>query len=261
MTQENYNSEILVEDLLLAEEFTCRPVRDRSRDEQLKAMQRLTDVLVDDPKRLLQEVVKAAREVCHADSAGISMEAINLGGTPVFQWVALAGAYESFQGAIVPRDFLPCVLCQRSQRPQRVQVPSEHIREVMKIDAAPVTDGMVIPWNAEGHGATLWVVAHERTAAFDMDDYRILQVFANFAAMSYRSIQRQRRKLLDAVRRSSESTSNLLADGITNPLQGVTNCLFLAENGGPEAAFYTKEASVQLQRLSEIVKDLFPVAI
>jgi hypothetical protein len=260
MNPDENNMEILVEDLLLAEDFIRRPLRIRSRDEQLKSLQRLTGVLVDDPQRLLQEVVKAARDVCNADSAGISMEAINLGGTPVFQWVALTGAYAPYQGAIVPRDFLPCILCQRSQRAQRLRVPSFHIQQIMKIDAAAVTDGIVVPWDAEGSAATLWVVAHERTAAFDMDDFRILQVFANFAAMSYRSILRHRRTLLDAVRRSSESTSNMLSDGISNPLQGVTNCLFLAQSGGPEAVFYAKEASVQLARLSEIVRDLIPVA-
>jgi hypothetical protein len=89
-----------------------------------------------------------------------------------------------------------------------------------------------------------------------MADYLIMQGLADFAAAAYSIILRHRQQLAEAVRLGSASMAHELAHSINNPLQSVTNSLFLAQAGGPEAADHTMQAALELQRLSGLVKGL-----
>jgi hypothetical protein len=251
-----YNTGVKIEDLLRSQPFASRPVRPRSTSEQLDSLQRLSRVLVDDPERVLQELVQAAREMCNADSAGISLEATSADGVPVFHWAALTGTYESFRDATPPQAYMPCLVCINEQRPQVIHVPSRHFSKLLSVDALPITDGLLLPWNAEGQRATIWVLAHERAAAFDMADYQIMQALAAFAATAYNIVLRHRQQLSEAVRLGSAAMANDLAHRINNPLQSVTNSLFLAQGGGPQAADHTMQAALEVERLSGLVRGL-----
>jgi hypothetical protein len=252
----DYNTGVEIEDLLRSQGFASRPVRLRSITEQLDSLQRLRRVLVDDPELVLQELVEAAREICNADSAGISLEATNPNGVPVFHWAALSGTYLPFRDATPPQAYMPCLVCINEQRPQVIHVPSRHFAKLLGVDALPISDGLLLPWNAEGQRATIWVLAHDRTAAFDMADYQIMQALADFAATAYSIILHHRQQLAEAGRIGSAAMAHDLAHSINNPLQSVTNSLFLAQAGGPEAADHTIQAALEVARLSSLVKGL-----
>lgn len=53
--------------------------------------------------------------------------------------------------------------------------------------------------------------------------------------------------------------ANQMAHAINNPLQCVTNSLYLAHQGGEHAAEHIDQASQDLKRLSEIVAELLRI--
>jgi len=101
-------------------------------------------------------------------------------------------------------------------------------------------------------------MAHGRDEAFDNDDARMMQTLADFAAMAMRHIRQQRELMEQATAAAAASMANELAHQINNPLQGLTNVLYLAAEGqsGSDSRALAKEASQDLSRLSLLVKKL-----
>jgi nitrogen-specific signal transduction histidine kinase len=101
-------------------------------------------------------------------------------------------------------------------------------------------------------------MAHGRTEAFDDDDVRMMQVLADFAAMGVRQQRQQKRLMEQASASAAAAMANKLAHRINNPLQSLTNVLYLASTGhhGEEAKTLADELSSDLERLSGLVKTL-----
>ena len=218
-------------------------------------LQRLAQVMATEPSRVLQELVEAARDLCGADSAGISLETVDEKGASAFHWAALSGRDSPLLNALLPLTFLPCTICIQEQRPQLVQVPAANLKK-LGVRAARVSSGMLIPWTSDGQRGTLWVLAHGRKQAFTQADYKLMRTFADFAATAYRNLRLHQRSLQSASAAASASTAHILAHNINNPLQSITNSLFLAAHGGPNAATYAEQALSDLTRLSQLVRDL-----
>jgi len=54
--------------------FESRPFHDRDSFQREEGMRRLARVFAERPERILQELADVARELCGADSAGVSVE-------------------------------------------------------------------------------------------------------------------------------------------------------------------------------------------
>ena len=65
----------------------------------------------------------------------------------------------------------------------------------MNIEAEIVTDGLLIPWQAEGARGTFWVISHDREKVFDKDDCRMLVLLANVAAMGVGYLRLQNKQI------------------------------------------------------------------
>jgi nitrogen-specific signal transduction histidine kinase len=105
---------------------------------------------------------------------------------------------------------------------------------------------------------TIWIMAHGNGEAFDRDDLRMMEVLADFAAMAMRH-QRQQRSLLEqASATAAASMANDLAHKINNPLQSLTNVVYLAAEGKSDgdAKMLAGELSEHIQRLSVLVGEL-----
>jgi signal transduction histidine kinase len=223
----------------------------------MEGMHRMARVFVESPETILKSLVDAAIEVCGADSAGISME--REGGTDqdYYQWVATAGTYSGFLHARLPRIPSACGICLERGEPQHFLV-GQAFFDVLGIEAPLVTDGILLPWEVEGTRGTIFILAHGRTEAFDLEDCRVMQVFAEFAAMGVRH-QRQQKVLLEQARLAAAAAmANDLAHSINNPLQGLMNLLYLAAEGfkGEGSAALGEKALAELERLSSIVRVL-----
>lgn len=242
-------------DLLLDGEFAQRKRRFRSAKHQTEVLRRLTHFLVGSPKIVLQELVDIAVEFCGADSAGISLEETDEAGEKRFRWVAISGSFAQYLDATTPRFFSPCGTCLNSGRAQLYRVTQPYY-DFLGVVAEPITDGMLIPWMNDDLRGTIWAVAHHSREAFDLADYELLTSLAEFASIAVRhryqeeALRKQEKDALLA------SKANELAHQINNPLQSLTNTLFLAQQGGADAQFYVAQAHEELSSLSRLVERL-----
>jgi len=237
--------------------FAQRDLHVRDVAMQVEGIRRLAGAFVESPDKILQELVNAAVDLCEADSAGISIERADGTDENYYKWIATAGQYGRFLNATLPRTPSACGICLERGRPQRFTV-SQQFFDLMGIEAPTVTDGILLPWQVDETRGTIWIMAHQRTAAFDEGDCRLMRVLAEFAALAV-GYQRQQAIILEqATAAAAASMANELAHQINNPLQSLTNIVFLASQGnrGPGAQALAEEMSDQIQRLSVLVGKL-----
>jgi hypothetical protein len=237
--------------------FAARHLHVRDVAVQMEGMQRLAHAFVESPETILQELVNAAVDLCGADSAGISLEIDKeqRSDTSYFQWVATAGEYGCFLNAILPRMPSACSTCLERGQPQLFRV-SQRFFDLMGIEAPTVTDGLLLPWQAEETRGTIWIMAHGRTEAFDGGDCRMMQVLADFSAMAVRHERQQHALMSQASATAAAAMANDLAHEINNPLQSLTNLVYLAGESGSDAKSLAVELSDHIQRLSGLVSKL-----
>lgn len=92
--------------------------------------------------------------------------------------------------------------------------------------------------------------------AFEPQDYELLKSLSDFAAIIL--CQQAAEKLARRLERAEASSARAhqMAHQINNPLQSLTNTMYLARQGGPNAQAYVESAFEELNRLSERVKRL-----
>jgi len=255
ITPEDTGLEVL--DLQALGSFASRTMHPYDAAAQMAALQTIAHAFVEAPDTVLQELVNAAVNLCGADSAGISIVKEDATDESYYHWVATAGQYSAFLNAILPRYPSACGVTLQRGRPQLFRV-NQKFFDIMGITAPLVTDGILLPWKMEDTRGTIFIMAHGRTQAFDLEDCRLMQVFAEFAAMGVRQ-HRQHKLLLEQARVSAAAAmANDLAHQINNPLQSLTNILYLAAEGhhGEEAKAIGIQTSQDLERLSALVKSL-----
>lgn len=115
---------------------------------------------------------------------------------------------------------------------------------------------MLIPWEAGGIRGTIWAVAHSSKSAFEPQDYELLRSLADYVAIILRQQATDALANLAARAEASAARAHKLAHQINNPLQSLTNTMFLARQGGPDAQAYMEQAFTDLTALSEQVRKL-----
>jgi hypothetical protein len=195
-----------------------------------------------------------------ADSAAISI--VRKDGTEdeFYQWVASAGVYEGFLNAMLPRYPSACGICLERGRPQVIRVLPRFLRDSWR-KAPPVTDGLLLPWRADEVQGTIFVMAHERAEAFDIEDCRMMEMLADFAAMGMFQLKQRALVAEQAAATDAAAMANDLAHQINNPLQGLTNLLFLASGGSADSGERSLAARLEpdFQRLSSLVGKLLAI--
>ena len=246
-----------VVDLQDEAQLSKRQLHSRNGSMQMEELHRLATTFVEQPETILQELVNAAIRLCGADSAGISVERDGKTDQHYYQWIATAGEYSGFLDAMLPKSPSACTVCLERGGPQLFRV-NKRFFDILGVEAAEVTDGILLPWEVEEMRGTIFIISHSRTEAFDSEDLHLMQILANFAAMGIRQ-QRQQAALLSKARvTSAAAMANDLAHQINNPLQGLTNVIYLAkqtEGMGDERSLALK-LEHDLSRLSGLVKTL-----
>jgi len=265
MSAETYITEdsgLEVVDILSDPTFQARPPRPRDTVQQLEGMDRLARAFVDHPETILQELVDAAVTLCGADSAGISLERENATDDNFYHWVATSGTYAPFLNAALPRYPSACGVCLERGRPQNFRVDKRFF-DILGVEAADILDGILLPWQVDETRGTIFILSHHRSEAFDADDVRVMQVLANFAAMGVRHQRRQQQLRDQAATAAAAAMANDLAHRINNPLQSLTNIVYLAAEGATtsDAKTLAKEMEPHLQRVSSLTNKLLTLAI
>jgi hypothetical protein len=237
--------------------FAGRRLHDRDVMIQMEGMHRLARAFVDSPDTILQELVNAAVELCGADSSGISIEREDGSDAEFYHWVATAGAYSGFLNAVLPRSPSACGVCLERGRPQLFRV-TQRFFDLLGVVAPEVTDGILLPWDEGESRGTIFIMAHGRDEAFDANDVRMMLMLADFVKMGVRQ-QRQRKQLMEqAMLGAAAGMANELAHRINNPLQSITNLVYLAAGGGitGDARALAEELADPIQRLSVLAARL-----
>lgn len=237
--------------------FQARRLHTRDVHAQMHGMQRLARAMALNPDTILKELVTAAVELCGADSAGISLVKDDPTDDEYYEWVGTAGDYTAFLGAVLPRYPSACGITMERGTPQLFRVHQEFF-DVLGVEAKLVTDGLLLPWQADETRGTIFVMAHGRTEAFDAEDCRMMETMASFAAMAVRQRRQQAKLMVQARAGAAAAMANELAHQINNPLQSLTNLVYLAASGyHGEAAVPLGEAlTPDLQQLSSLVREL-----
>jgi hypothetical protein len=246
-----------VTDLQSDRSFAARSVRARDVTVIPEGMRRIAHALVEHPETILQVLVETAVDLCGADSSAISLEKEDPTEDAYYRWVAIAGQYSSMYNAVFPRYPSGCFICLERGRPQHVRAFKPYF-DLLGITAPPVTDGLMFPWQTDETRGTIYILAHDREVAFDQGDLGIMEILADFAAIGVRQM-RQQKLLMERAGLVAEATmANKLAHKINNPLQSLTNILYLAAEGhhGESAKSVGREALGDLERLCSLVKEL-----
>ncbi len=243
------DSGFVLRDLLTDSGFPARATMPRNVNRESVALRRLSRVFAEKPESVLQELVNTAVEFCGADSAGISLEEPDDG---TFRWIVVAGSFAQYLGGRTPRHYSPCGMCLDSGRPQLYRVTKPYYG-YLGVAAAPIVDGLLIPWSNEFLRGTLWAVSHASAEAFSFEDYELLNSLADFASIILRH-QHQEKLLRENERtKGVAEMAHKLAHRINNPLQSLTNTIFLARYGTDNIEEYLGQAEADLQRLSQQV--------
>jgi hypothetical protein len=246
------DSGFVLRDLLADSGFPLRAVKTGNANRESMALRRLSRLFAEAPESVLQELVNTAVEFCGADSAGISLEEPEDG---TFLWIVVAGSFAPYLGGRTPRHYSPCGTCLDSGQPQLYRVTKPYY-DYLGVAAAPIVDGMLIPWSNEFMRGTLWVVSHVSAEAFTREDYELLNGLADFASIILRH-QHQEKLLRENERtKGVAEMAHKLAHRINNPLQSLTNTLFLARHGKENQEEHLLQAEADLQRLSQQVAKL-----
>jgi hypothetical protein len=256
------DSGLEVVDIATDAEFRTRKRHVRDASAQMRALQRLGRAFVEEPEAILQALVRAAVDVCGADSSGISVEKEGRDDKDFYHWVATAGSYSGFLNAVLPRYPSACGVCLERGGPQLFRV-SQRFFEILGVEAPLVTDGILLPWEVDGMRGTIFVMAHGRKEAFDYEDVNMMEMLADFAALGFRQMRQQHRLLEQERAAAAAAMANDLAHKINNPLQCITNVVYLAATGGScsEVKTFANELQGDVARLSELVRELLALPL
>ncbi len=242
-------------DLLGDRAFLSRTGKKREFQQPFDALRRVMQVFATHPEDVLQELVNVAMTCCGADSAGISLEEPDGEGKPTFRWVAIAGSFSPYLEGRTPRFFSPCGTCLDSGRPYLYRVTKPYY-DFLGVTARPITDGMLIPWEADRIRGTIWAVSHTSEEAFERADYELLKSLSDYVAIIIRQQKADENARQAAKAEASVARAHKMAHQINNPLQSLTNVLFLANQGGPDAEAFMQLGMAELASLSERVRKL-----
>src|SRR6201999_2204472 len=100
--------------------------------------------------------------------------------------------------------------------------------DFLGVVANDITDGLLIPWVAGDVRGTFWAVAQGDLERFDMRDVPTLEALADFASIAVRQHAQQEKKAKYLQQSTAAATAHQLAHEINNPLQSLTNTVYLA---------------------------------
>ena len=173
-----------IEEVLITHELARRPSRAPDHEAENRALTDLAQALAADPRSVLQKVAEVARELCGADSAGISI--LEPGGEHgVFRWHAIAGAFAGNLMGTMPREASPCGEVVARDEVLLFSGP-ERFYPALRHTKPTVHEGLLAPWRLnETPAGTLWLLAHTPERRFDAEDARRLKNLARFASAAW----------------------------------------------------------------------------
>ena len=186
-----------LESVISTAELRRRPSRAPDYAAENHALVALARQMAVAPNDILQKLVETALALCHAHSAGISMLD---NGRQRFRWIAIAGRWADHLGGGTPRNFSPCGTALDRNVPLLFSHPERYFTYLAGVTPF-IDEGLLIPFHLDGEGvATIWVLAHDESCRFDMEDLRLMTNLGNLAALAYQTVLTLNAKHAAAIR-------------------------------------------------------------
>ena len=238
-------------DVFINDRMMSRPARSPRLELEVQAFHRLIQAFSSDSQALLHETVQTACELCNADAAAVTLVETLPDGTETVRWVAATGTLRALTGKTMPRSDSPCGWVLDQGAPQLFCRPR---RVYSCLEGAPeIAEALLVPWTGENTSGTLWAVSNTETGRFDPEDLRLLQSLTTFASAALAKNQSDASRIARESIGSAARVANQLAHAMNNPLQALSNTLFLVENGRWE---HLHDARMQVERLSGLVRGI-----
>src|SRR4029079_19736764 len=179
----------------------------------------LSRTLAADPSEALSCALDAARNLCQAGTAGLSLFKPDGANLPVVRWELVRGDLAQYQGLDTPVSRSPCGLCLDAgatilvSRPERAFAWLEDTRpSILEELIAPLQDG-------SGRVAgTLWIAHHAVLSYFSADDVRIMEQLASQIVLALRLQEdaKQREHALSVLQSLQNAQQALLSYDLTH---------------------------------------------
>lgn len=173
-----------IDDVLITAEMARRPSRSPDYEAESRALGRLAEEMATNPCGVLQRCAEWVLELCHADSAGVSI--LEPGGTTgMLRWHAAAGAFAPERHGTMPREGSPCGTVMERNCVLLFREAERFFPALRGLEPL-IHENLVAPWHVKGKAVgTLWAIKHTAAGRFDAEDARILQSLARFAAAAF----------------------------------------------------------------------------
>lgn len=173
-----------VDDVLITAELASRPSRAPDYEAESRALGLLAQEMAHNPRGVLQKCADLVMELCHAESAGISI--LEPGGTrDVLRWHAVAGEFAPHLHGVMPREASPCGTVMERNCVLLFH-EAERFFPALRGVGPRIYENLLAPWHVQGEAVgTLWAISHTPDGRFDAEDARVLQNLARFAAAAF----------------------------------------------------------------------------
>jgi GAF domain len=250
-------TKLTVDDVLINDQLHLRPVHPSHTESEIHALRKLAQRFLTDSSDLMNATVEAVCELCGADSAGITVIETLPDGSDGLRWVATAGRIGELGMRELPRHYSPCGTVIDRQAPQLFSLPGRFFTYIE--DSWDVAEVLLVPWQVgDVIRGTLWAVMQTDRGKFNHEDLRRLQTLVVFAGAA---VARNEMELARRTRENIASASrvaNVLAHAMNNPLQALTNSLYLIDTGNVE---HLQDAMQELSRLSSLVSEILELNV
>lgn len=173
-----------VEDVLITDELGSRPSRKPDYEAESRALGLLAQEIATNPRGVLHHCAELVRELCHADSAGIST--LEPGGTSgMLRWHAATGEFASNLDRAIPREESPCGTVMERDCVLLFK-EAERFFPALRGAEPRIYENLLAPWHVDGKAVgTLWAIKHTPEGQFDAEDARVLVSLARLAAAAF----------------------------------------------------------------------------
>lgn len=173
-----------VDDVLITAELASRASQPPNYEAESRALGLLAGEMASNPRGVLQKCAELAMELCHADSAGISI--LESGRqSEVLRWHAAAGGFAPNLHGTMPREASPCGTVMERDCVLLFHEAERFFPALRGVEPR-IYENLLAPWHVEGKAVgTLWAIKHTPEGRFDAEDARVLQSLARFAAAAF----------------------------------------------------------------------------
>jgi signal transduction histidine kinase len=164
--------------VLTTHELIKRGSRSPEYEAEGRALSLLIDKVTDPAADVLQILVETALTLCSAQSAVISLLTDD---GESFQWRAVAGQWAQFAGEEMPRNSSPCGMVLDQNHALLFSHPERYYPIAALLPL--ISEALLIPFHLRGEPiGTIWLIAHDETCRFDLEDERLVTSLGKFAS-------------------------------------------------------------------------------